>query len=97
MNITATKLSGEDILAKYPITNTKWDYSHLSLTVSNVVYDGYYYCWLNNIVTGLITTDPWYRAFKDYVPISDDVMSTLYHTTVEGNPVLLLMYKKIYV
>ena len=58
------------------------------------MYDGYYYCWLNNIVTGLITTDPWYRAFKDYVPISDDDMSTLYHTTVEGNPVLLLMYKR---
>jgi len=90
-------MTGKEILAKYPITNTKWAYSHLSFTVSNVVYDGYYYCWLNNIVTGLITTDPWYRAFKDYVPFSDDDMSTLYHTTVEGNPVLLLMYKKKYV
>jgi len=90
-------MTGKEILDKYPITNTKWAYCHLSLTVSNVVYDGYYYCWLNNIVTGLITTDPWYRAFKDYVPISDDDMSTLYHTTVEGNPVLLLMYKKKYV
>ena len=90
-------MSGKEIDVKYPILNTKWKYSHLSLTVSNVVYDGYYYCWLNNIVTALITTDPWYRAFKDYVPISDDVMSTLYHTTVEGNDVLLLMYKKKFV
>ena len=91
-------MTGKEILAKYPITNTKWANSHLSFTVSNnVVYDGYYYCWLNNIIIGLITTDPWYRAFKDYVPISDDVMSTLYHTTVESNPVLLLMYKKKFV
>ena len=93
-------MSGREILAKYPITNTKWKYSHQSFPVDNVMYDGYYYCWLNDIVTGhysIITIDPWYRAFKDYGPISDDVMSTLYHTTVEGNPVLLLMYKKIFV
>ena len=90
-------MSGKEIDVKYPITNTKWKYSHLSLTVSNVVYDGYYYCWLNNIVTALITTDPWYRAFKDYHSISDDVMSTQYHTTVEGNAVLLVVYKKKFV
>ena len=90
-------MSGREILAKYPITNTKWKYSHQSFPVDNVMYDGYYYCWLNDVVTGLITTDPWYRVFKDYGPISDDVMSTLYHTTVEGNPVLLLMYKKRFV
>ena len=90
-------MSGKEILAKYPITNTKWKYSHHKLEGG---YDGYYYCWLNDIVTGpysIITTDPWYRAFKDYVPISDDVMTTQYHTTVEGNDVLLLMYKKKFV
>ena len=90
-------MSGKEIDVKYPITNTKWKYSHQSFPVDNVMYDGYYYCWFNDVVTGLITTDPWYRAFKDYGPISDDVMSTLYHTTVEGNPVLLLMYKKKFV
>ena len=93
-------MSGKEIDVKYPILNTKWKYSHLSLTVSNVVYDGYYYCWLNDIVTGpysIITIDPWYRAFKDYDPISDDVMSTQYHTTVEGNAVLLVIYKKKFV
>ena len=93
-------MSGKEIDVKYPILNTKWKYSHLSLTVSNVVYDGYYYCWLNDIVTvhySIITIDPWYRAFKDYDPISDDVMSTQYHTTVEGNAVLLVIYKKKFV
>ena len=28
MNITATKISGEEIHKKYPITNTKWKYSN---------------------------------------------------------------------
>jgi len=94
MNITAAKMSGEEILAKYPILNTKWKYSNREYDWNG--YDGYYYSNYKDWSTEVVT-DPWYRAFKDYVPISDDDMSTLYHTTVEGNPVLLLMYKKKYV
>jgi hypothetical protein len=94
MNITAAKMSGEEILAKYPILNTKWKYSNREYDWNG--YNGYYYSNYKDWSTEVVT-DPWYRAFKDYVPISDDVMSTLYHTTVEGNPVLLLMYKKKYV
>jgi hypothetical protein len=40
MNITATKLSGEEILAKYPILNTKWKYSHHKDELNG--YNGYY-------------------------------------------------------
>jgi len=94
MNITAAKMSGEEILAKYPILNTKWKYSNREYDWNG--YNGYYYSNYKDWSTEVVT-DPWYRAFKDYVPISDDDMSTLYHTTVEGNPVLLLMYKKTYV
>jgi len=94
MNITAAKMSGEEILAKYPILNTKWKYSNREYDWNG--YNGYYYSNYKDWSTEVVT-DPWYRAFKDYVPISDDDMSTLYHTTVEGNPVLLLMYKKKYV
>lgn len=94
MNITAAKMSGEEILAKYPILNTKWKYSNREYDWNG--YNGYYYSNYKDWSTEVVT-DPWYRAFKDYVPISDDDMSTLYHTTVESNPVLLLMYKKKYV
>jgi hypothetical protein len=94
MNITAAKISGKEIHEKYPILNTKWKYSNREYDWNG--YDGYYYSNYKDWSTEVVT-DPWYRAFKDYVPISDDDMSTLYHTTVEGNPVLLLMYKKTYV
>ena len=87
-------MTGKEILAKYPILNTKWKYSNREYDWNG--YDGYYYSNYKDWSTEVVT-DPWYRAFKDYVPISDDVMSTLYHTTVECNPVLLLMYKKTYV
>ena len=102
MNITAAKISGKEIHEKYPILNTKWKYSHQIYDLNGyngLVYtgnDGYYYSNYKDWSTEVVT-DPWYRAFKDYVPISDDDMSTLYHTTVESNPVLLLMYKKTYV
>ena len=94
MNITAAKISGKEIHEKYPILNTKWKYSNREYDWNG--YDGYYYSNYKDWSTEVVT-DPWYRAFKYYVPISDDDMSTLYHTTVECNPVLLLMYKKIYV
>lgn len=99
-------MTAKQILKKYPITNAMWKYSHHPISAGNadnVTYDGYYYFWLTDIGIGLIrdyygiTTDPWFRAFndyKDYVPISGDVMATRYHSTVGGNAVLLVMFKK---
>lgn len=91
-------MSGKEIDLKYPILNTKWKYSHHKLRDG---YDGYYYVKLKDLVP--ISSDPWFREFKDYVPIADDVYgyiaddiykSKMYHTTVESNAVLLVVYKK---
>jgi hypothetical protein len=39
--------------------------------------------------------DPWLREFKVNMSIADDVYKTkMYHTTVESNAVLLVLYKK---
>ena len=84
-------MSGKEIDAKYPITNTKWKYSHHKL---RDVYDGYYYAYEKDIGTGIMF-DPWLREFKVNMPIADDVYkSKMYHTTVESNPILLVVYKK---
>jgi hypothetical protein len=87
-------MSGKEINVKYPILNKKWKYSPHKLRDN---YDGYYYVNLNDLVP--ISSDPWYREFKDYVPIEVDggtskITSKMYHTTVEGNSVLLAVYKK---
>ena len=99
-------MSGREIDVKYPILNTKWKYSHHKLyhKLQDFYdgYDGYYYTYEKDIGTGIMF-DPWLREFKDYVPIADDVYgyiaddiykSKMYHTTVESNVILLVLYKK---
>ncbi len=87
-------MSGREIDAKYPILNTKWKYSHHKLRDG---YDGYYYAYEKDIGTGIMF-DPWLREFKVNMTISDGVYKTkMYHTTVESNAVLLVLYKKKYV
>jgi hypothetical protein len=87
-------MSGREIDVKYPILNTKWKYSHHKLEGG---YDGYYYAYEKDIGTGIMI-DPWFREFKVNMPIADDVYKTkMYHTTVESNAVLLVLYKKKYV
>jgi hypothetical protein len=84
-------MSGREIDAKYPILNTKWKYSHHKLLAG---YDGYYYAYEKDIGTGIMF-DPWLREFKVNMPIADDVYKTkMYHTTVESNAILLVLYKK---
>lgn len=83
-------LSGREIDVKYPILNTKWKYSHHKL---QDVYDGYYYAYEKDIGTGIMF-DPWLREFKVNMPIDDDGIWKMYHTTVESNPILLVLYKK---
>ena len=85
-------MTGKEILAKYPITNTKWDYSHFKDELNG--YNGYYYAYEKDIGTGIMF-DPWLREFKVNMSIADDVYKTkMYHTTVESNAVLLVLYKK---
>jgi len=93
-------MSGKEIDAKYPILNKVWKYSHHKLRVG---YDGYYYAYEKDIGTGIMI-DPWFREFKVNMPIADDDVynyiaddiykSKMYHTTVESNAVLLVVYKK---
>ena len=84
-------MSGKEIDLKYPILNTKWKYSHHKLLAG---YDGYYYAYEKDIGTGIMF-DPWLREFKVNMPIADDIYKTkMYHTTVESNPILLVLYKK---
>ena len=84
-------MSGREIDVKYPILNTKWKYSHHKF---QDVYDGYYYAYEKDIGTGIMI-DPWLREFKVNMPIADDVYkSKMYHTTVESNEILLVVYKK---
>jgi hypothetical protein len=87
-------MSGREIDVKYPILNIKWKYSHHKLRDD---YDGYYYAYEKDIGTGIMF-DPWLREFKVNMSIADDVYKTkMYHTTVESNAVLLVLYKKKYV
>ena len=91
-------MNGREIDVKYPILNIKWKYSHHKLRDG---YDGYYYAYEKDIGTGIMF-DPWLREFKDYVPIADEYnyiaddiyKSKMYHTTVESNLILLVVYKK---
>ena len=87
-------MSGREIDVKYPILNTKWKYSHHKLQDFCDGYDGYYYAYEKDIGTGIMF-DPWFREFKVNMPIADDVYkSKMYHTTVESNLILLVVYKK---
>jgi len=94
-------MSGKEIDDKYPILNKVWTYSQQKAWDKVDKYDGYYYVKLKDLVP--ISSDPWFREFKDYVPIADDVYgyiaddiykSKMYHTTVESNAVLLVVIKK---
>ena len=95
MNITATKLSGEEILAKYPITNTKWKYSNRGYDWNG--NNGYYYSNYKDWSTEIVT-DPWRRnLINNGNPIKTNEERSMFSTTVEGNKVILVIYLKTYV
>lgn len=89
-------MSGKEIDVKYPILNNKWKYSHTKYPTDNIIYDGYYYAYEKDIGTGIMI-DPWFREFKTHIAIIDSHYGFKrfmgYHTTVEGNSVLLKIYK----
>ena len=88
MNITAAKMSGEEILAKYPILNTKWKYSNREYNWNG--YNGYYYSNYKDWSTEVVT-DPWYRNL-----INTTESASIFSTTVEGNKIMLIIYLKTY-
>ena len=89
-------MSGKEIDVKYPILNNKWKYSHTKYPTDNIIYDGYYYAYEKDIGI-VIMIDPWFREFKTHIAIIDSHYGFKrfmgYHTTVEGNSVLLKIYK----
>ena len=89
-------MSGKEIDVKYPILNNKWNYSHVKYSVNGINYDGYYYAYEKDIGIGIMI-DPWFREFKTHIAIIDSHYGFKrfmgYHTTVEGNSVLLKIYK----
>ena len=89
-------MSGKEIDGKYPILNNKWKYSHTKYPTDDIIYDGYYYAYEKDIGTGVMI-DPWFREFKTHIAIIDSHYGFKrfmgYHTTVEGNSVLLKIYK----
>ena len=91
MNITAAKISGKEIDAKYPILNTKWKYSHYKGDWNG--YNGYYYSNYKDWSTEVVT-DPWFRELKSNDPIKTTELQTIFSTTVEGNKVILVIYLK---
>ena len=103
MNITATKISGEEIHKKYPILNTKWKYSNREYDWND--NNGYYYSdfkdWTTEIVTDPwrriteIVTDPWRRnLINNGNPIKKTESECIFSTTVEGNNIILIIYFK---
>ena len=94
MNITAAKMSGEEILAKYPILNTKWKYSHYKGDWNG--YNGYYYSNYKDWSTEVVT-DPWYRNLISRNPINTTESESIFFTSVEGNKIILVIYLKTYV
>ena len=89
-------MSSKEIDVKYPILNNKWKYSHTEYSIHGINYDGHYYAYEKDIGTGIMI-DPWFREFKSHIAIIDSHYGFKrfmgYHTTVEGNPVLLKIYK----
>jgi len=95
MNITAAKMSGKEIDAKYPILNTKWKYSHYKGDWNG--YNGYYYSNYKDWSTEVVT-DPWYRnLINNGYPIDTTESVSILSTTVEGNKIMLIIYLKTYV
>jgi len=91
MNITAAKISGKEIDAKYPILNTKWKYSHHKDELNG--YNGYYYSNFKDWTTEIVT-DPWRRNLISRNPINKTESECIFYTTVEGNNIILIIYFK---
>jgi hypothetical protein len=94
MNITAAKMSGEEIHEKYPILNTKWDYSNREYdwNGNNRYYYSNYKDWSTEVVT-----DPWYRELISRNPVGTSESESIFFTSVEGNKIILVIYLKTYV
>ena len=87
-------MSGKEILAKYPILNTKWKYSHHKDELNG--YNGYYYSNYKDWSTEVVT-DPWYRnLINNGNPINTTESESMFYTTVEGNKIMLIIYLKTY-
>ena len=92
MNNTATKISGEEIHKKYPITNTKWKYSNREYDWND--NNGYYYSNFKDWTTEIVT-DPWRRnLINNGNPIKKTESECIFSTTVEGNNIILIIYFK---
>ena len=92
MNITATKISGEEIHEKYPILNTKWKYSNREYDWND--NNGYYYSNFKDWTTEIVT-DPWRRnLINNGNPIKKTESECIFSTTVEGNNIILIIYFK---
>ena len=91
MNITATKISGEEIHEKYPILNTKWKYSNRGYDWNG--NNGYYYSYFKDWTTEIVT-DPWRRnlIWNDGNPIKTNEERSMFSTTVEGNKIIMIIY-----
>ena len=94
MNITATKISGEEIHEKYPILNTKLKYSNRGYYWNG--NNGYYYSNYKDWSTEIVT-DPWRRnLINNSNPINKTESESIFFTTVEGNKIILIIYFKTY-
>ena len=92
MNVTATKISGEEIHEKYPILNTKWKYSNREYDWND--NNGYYYSNFKDWTTEIVT-DPWRRnLINNGNPIKKTESECIFSTTVEGNNIILIIYFK---
>ena len=92
MNITATKISGEEIHKKYPILNTKWKYSNREYDWND--NNGYYYSNFKDWTTEIVT-DPWRRnLINNGNAIKKTESECIFFTTVEGNKIILIIYFK---
>ena len=91
MNITATKISGEEIHKKYPILNNKWKYSNREYDWNG--NNGYYYSNFKDWTTEIVT-DPWRRNLISRNPIKKTESECIFSTTVEGNNIILIIYFK---
>ena len=91
MNVTTTKISGEEIHKKYPITNTKWKYSNREYDWND--NNGYYYSNFKDWTTEIVT-DPWHRNLINRNPIDKTESECIFYTTVAGNNITLIIYFK---
>ena len=96
-------MTGEEINNKYPVLNNVWKFNHTKFFTEDKEfskYDGYYYAYRENFEysedgTFRILVDPWFRDFYNNPTkriIGKSNITKLYSTSVEGVPVLLLIY-----